>query len=67
MALGPGKYDDLCTKLRTEAKAAGVLLVVLRGDRGDGFSAQGPPEMLLTLAAMLRHVADEIEQWGPGA
>jgi len=61
MALGPGKYDELCTKVRTEAKAGGVVLIVLRGDRGDGFSVQGPGEMVFVLPAILRQVADDIE------
>lgn len=60
---GPGKYDDLCTDARKAAQAAGgVVLIVLGGHRGDGFSAQLPtPNDLIRLPAILRRVADEIE------
>ncbi len=41
MAYGPGKYDDLATYVREKAEAKGVLILVLDGNRGSGFSAQG--------------------------
>ena len=37
MPIGPGKYDEMCTDIRIITKAAGVLLIVLDGDRGSGF------------------------------
>ena len=40
MGHGPGKYDDLCTQARNTAKAAGVVLIVFGGEKGDGFSVQ---------------------------
>ena len=33
MAEGPGKYDDLCTYVREQANAQGVLLIVLVVER----------------------------------
>ena len=62
MALGPGKYDDLCTKARLAAKAEGTLLIVFGGNKGSGFSAQIPFELLVGVPAILRTVADEIEK-----
>lgn len=65
--MGPGKYDDLCTEARKKAKAAGVLLIVLGGEKGSGFSMQaqagsGAGEMLIRmLPQLLRDVADQIE------
>ena len=41
MALGAGKYDDEVTALRERYHAEGVILLVIRGDRGEGFSMQG--------------------------
>lgn len=38
MALGPGKYDDLCTYVREKAKAEGAIVIVYGGERGQGFS-----------------------------
>lgn len=60
--LGPGKYDNLCTYVRTTAKAEGVVLIVLGGESGNGFSCQMPLESQLTLPTMLRRVADTIEE-----
>lgn len=65
MAIGPGKYDDLCTYVREHANAEGALLLVVRGDHGTGFSTQlrasvHPHEIV----KMLRAVADQIERDG---
>ena len=37
---GPGKYDELCTAAREETKAVGVVLIVIDGEHGNGFSCQ---------------------------
>lgn len=65
MAIGPGKYDDLATDLRNKAKAEGVLLVVLNGERGSGFSAQLSVADTLMLPGLLRSIAAQIEERGP--
>lgn len=41
MALGPGKYDELCTQAREGAQAEGAVVVIFNGTRGTGFSVQG--------------------------
>lgn len=64
MALGPGKYDQELTDLRTRCKAAGALLIVIDGDRGSGFSAQLTPQLTLALPAVLRDLAEQIESSG---
>ena len=61
MALGPGKYDDEATVVMEMTRAAGVLLMVMGGDRGQGFSFQGNIELIRQIPAMLRTVADQIE------
>jgi 23S rRNA pseudoU1915 N3-methylase RlmH len=62
MALGPGKYDALATTVRKNAKAAGVVVVVLGGSRGSGFSVQATAEVTLRLPELLRTIADGIEE-----
>jgi hypothetical protein len=60
MALGPGRYDDLCTEVREKANADGVILIIIEGDRGFGFSVQAPPWVMLKLPETLRRVAQTI-------
>lgn len=67
MAFGPGKYDSLCTEVREKAKAEGVLLIVVNGTFGEGFSCQVTDEILFALPGMLRYIADEIERSGAKA
>lgn len=65
MPLGPGKYDNLCTVARQTAKAETVVLIVLGGEYGQGFSCQtSNPMDLLTLPDILRKVARDIETSG---
>ena len=59
---GPGKYDDVCTHAREETKADGVVLMILNGEHGDGFSVQLPPLVLLNLPNILRMMADQIQE-----
>lgn len=59
--IGPGKYDELCTEAREKAKARGAILIILGGDKGEGFSCQIPPLNVLNVPGMLRDMADEIE------
>jgi NAD(P)H-dependent flavin oxidoreductase YrpB (nitropropane dioxygenase family) len=62
MAIGPGKYDDLCSLVREKAKAKGALVIVIAGDRGGGFSCQFDdmammemvPDVLEMVAAQIR-------------
>jgi hypothetical protein len=41
MAEGPGKYDDLTTLVRERAKAHAVVVIVVEGTKGSGFSVPG--------------------------
>ena len=61
MALGPGKYDDLATFVFERAAASGVIVMVIDGARGSGFSVQATAEITARLPAILRRVADGIE------
>lgn len=58
----PGKYDDECTMARISAQASGAVLIIIGGRLGHGFSAQLSPADGLRMPAMLRDLADQIEQ-----
>ncbi len=62
MPFGPGRYDAIASYVRDETAAAGVVLIVMGGTKGSGFSAQIPPEMFLTLPTILRDVARQLER-----
>ena len=60
---GPGKYDDLCTYVRTEAEAVAAFVIVLEGKEGNGFSVQTlEPALLPVLPALLEQIARQIRQ-----
>lgn len=60
MSLGPGKYDEICTKARTEANATGVVLIVIDGKHGPGFSVQCSDSTLMFLPEMLENLAHQL-------
>jgi hypothetical protein len=62
MPIGPGKYDALCTHVRVESGATGVLLIVFGGKNGDGFSCQAPLDLTLRLPELLEDVAAGIRR-----
>jgi len=65
MALGPGKYDSLCTFVREQAQAKGVFVIVVDGARGSGFNAQVSDfQLQAALPSILRQTADDIEAAG---
>ena len=65
MPFGPGKYDALCTEAREKADAVAVILLVIGGNQGEGFSCQTADlEVLAKLPSILRDVARQIEESG---
>lgn len=63
MAIGEGKYNDICTEVRDRTKAKyGVVLIVLGGERGYGMSAQLTAKGRLLLPGVLRLLASDIEK-----
>jgi hypothetical protein len=62
MAIGPGKYDAVATLARMNAGAEGVILIVVGGERGAGFSVQLAAELVPHVPELLRNLADEIER-----
>jgi hypothetical protein len=66
MALGPGKYDDLCSEVRERASADGAIVIVLNGDRGSGFSCQANLQAMAALPDILERMARQLRQDMPG-
>jgi hypothetical protein len=64
MAIGPGKYDDLCTEIRERTKASGVLLIVIGGTKGQGFACQADLITTVMLPQLLESVAADIRRDG---
>jgi len=60
---GPGKYDMQCTAVRETTSAKGVILMVIDGDQGTGFSVQVAPVLLATLPDVLEMVAKQIRSF----
>jgi hypothetical protein len=60
--IGPGVYNKQCTKVLEETEAEGVVLLVIDGKHGSGFSCQGDLGIQLALPALLRGMADDIEE-----
>jgi len=61
--MGPGKYDKVCTlaaKLAGINGGGGVVLIVIDGDQGSGFSVQADPTVTRMLPLLLRKMADEL-------
>jgi hypothetical protein len=70
MALGAGKYDDLCALVRERAgisdgAVGGVVLIVIGGDRGNGVSMQADFITTLKLPDILAGLAEKIRDNGP--
>jgi hypothetical protein len=61
-----GKYDDLCEATLRAAQAQGVILIVMGGFRGSGFSVSIEQTVVAkggvdNLPKVLREVADQID------
>jgi hypothetical protein len=69
MALGPGKYDDVCSMVRkqvgmTDDSPGGVLVIVMGGNKGSGFACQSDFPTMVLLPDMLEEVARQIRESG---
>jgi hypothetical protein len=74
MALGPGKYDDVCTLVRekvglggedTLPEGGGVIVIVFGGNKGNGFACQADWQTTLALPDVLENIARQIRESGP--
>jgi hypothetical protein len=65
MPMGAGKYDSECTQDLLKTQATAVLLIVLGGKKGSGFSmATIDAATIAMVPAILRDTADQIEASG---
>ena len=62
MPRGGGKYDVEASALRAVTDADGVIIVVLGGNRGSGFSLQILPEHLGAVVTVLEQVVRELRK-----
>jgi ribose 5-phosphate isomerase RpiB len=64
MTTGPGKYDDVATMVREKTEAACVVVIVIDGNHGNGFSVQATNlgGMFAAVPIALRMAADQIEE-----
>lgn len=60
MPIGPGRYDEECSRARIATNARGVILIVIDGKAGSGFSCQADIITTLQLPDILDTVAKEI-------
>jgi hypothetical protein len=58
--IGPGKYDDACSAAWTATEAEGVLLIVINGNQGSGFSARASVRVLRDVPKILHSIADQL-------
>lgn len=61
MAIGPGKYDQESSDIQAAYQAAGVIVMVMGGTKGEGFSVTGTLPFTFAIPKILRSIADQIE------
>jgi hypothetical protein len=68
MAMGPGKYDDICTVVTKQVgigeKGGGVAVIVMGGNKGNGFAVQADLRTTLLLPDILEEMAKQIRESG---
>lgn len=60
--IGPGKYDDECKMLRLGTKAEAVIVIVINGRDGSGFSMQAKLPLDVDLPQLLEDVAAQMRK-----
>lgn len=60
MPMGPGKYDDITTLAREKTKAACVVVLIIGGERGDGFDMQIDAARIRSLPGLTKVIVDSL-------
>jgi hypothetical protein len=60
--IGPGKYDEVCLRVKEQTRAKGCLLIILDGDEGSGAPCKMDCAVVGKMPALLRMIADEMER-----
>jgi hypothetical protein len=61
MARGPGKYDEIGMEVLKQTGAKGIIVMVMDGNKGSGFSVIGEPGAIEIFPQVLREMANAIE------
>ena len=61
MTKGGGKYDAETSELQQRLSAQGVIVMVIGGSKGQGFSVCADLDTMMKLPEMLRFMASQIE------
>ena len=61
MKRGDGTYPELAAHCVAQTHASGVVLLVVNSDRGTGFTIQAEPLIGVSLPAIIRTLADELD------
>lgn len=59
---GGGRYEQQCVRLQQDLRAEAVILFVVNGAFGTGFSVRASVEFANRLPQVLRNMANDIEQ-----
>jgi hypothetical protein len=59
--IGPSRYEPETVELRQRLNADSVILIVVGGTRGNGFSITANASVLPVISRVLRAAADKIE------
>ena len=62
MPPGGGLYGDVASVVLMETQADGVIMIILNGRRGSGFSVAVAEELILDVPEALRRLADDIDR-----
>jgi pyrroline-5-carboxylate reductase len=62
MPIGPGKYDDICEKIREETNAQGIVVAIIEGNKGTGFSCKVEKNLLRFMPSFLKQMAEGMEK-----
>lgn len=62
MAVGPGVYDEVCTMVREATEAQAVVVMVIGGKHGSGFSIQGTAYALSQVPDALDMIAPQVRR-----
>lgn len=61
IAHDPGIYDEICTYARLQTDAETAIVIILNGNKGDGFSVQSyAPDTQEMLPKLLESIAQDI-------
>lgn len=61
MTMGPGKYDAEAMLVHERTKAHATIVIVIGGEKGPGFSVVADELTVMSLPAILRSMANQLD------